>query len=203
MRLTERTLAVLVAVGERPGANNRQVAADAGASEPQISRLLPRLAEHGLVENRGGVPAARSKSWWLTASGAELLGGVGSGRAPGRPRLAGGKAGGRRGGRQLALEAAPVAGSRLRMTYRTALVLEAIAQAPGLSNLGVARHAQVNDQGQISKLLARLQRHGLVQNTGRGQGQGGPNEWRLTPAGQKLERSIREHAGSHGKRAAA
>ncbi len=89
------------------------------------------------------------------------------------------------------------------MTYRTALVLEAIAQAPGLSNLGVARHAQITDQGQISKLLARLQRNGLVQNTGRGQGQGAPNEWRLTPAGQKLERDIREHAGSHGKRAAA
>ncbi len=78
------------------------------------------------------------------------------------------------------------------MTYRTALVLEAIAQAPGISNLGVARHAQVNDQGQISKLLSRLERHGLVQNTGRGQTQGAPNEWRLTPAGQKTQQSIRD-----------
>ena len=73
----------------------------------------------------------------------------------------------------------------MRMTYRTALVLEAIAQAPGISNLGVARHAQVNDQGQISKMLSRLERNGLVQNTGRGQTQGAPNEWRLTPAGPK------------------
>jgi DNA-binding MarR family transcriptional regulator len=79
------------------------------------------------------------------------------------------------------------------MTYRTALVLEAIAKAPGLSNLDVARHAQINDQGQVSKLLARLQRNGLVQNTGRGHAQGAPNEWRLTPAGQKLEQGIREH----------
>ena len=82
----------------------------------------------------------------------------------------------------------------LRMTYRTALVLEAIAQAPGVSNLGVARHAQVNDQGQISKLLSRLERNGLVQNTGRGQTQGAPNEWRLTPAGEKRRA---KHPRSH------
>ncbi len=112
-------------------------------------------------------------------------------------------AGSKRGGKCLPLDPAPAAGPAPRMTYRTALVLEAIAQTPGLSNLDVARHAQINDQGQVSKLLARLQRNGLVQNTGRGQGQGAPNEWRLTPAGQKLERNIHEHARDHGKRAAA
>jgi AcrR family transcriptional regulator/DNA-binding PadR family transcriptional regulator len=100
-------------------------------------------------------------------------------------------AGGNRGGKHLPFD--PTPGPRLRITYRTALVLEAIAQRPGISNLDVARHAQINDQGQISKLLSRLERHGLVQNTGRGQTQGAPNEWRLTPAGQKLEREIREH----------
>ena len=61
------------------------------------------------------------------------------------------------------------------------------------SNLAVARYAQINDQGQISKLLTRLQRNGLVQNTGRRRGKGKPNEWRLTPAGQEVERGIREH----------
>jgi DNA-binding MarR family transcriptional regulator len=101
--------------------------------------------------------------------------------------------GSKQGGRHLALDPASSTGSPLRMTYRTALVLEAIAQAPGVSNLDVARHAQVNDQGQISKLLSRLERNGLVQNTGRGQSQGAPNEWRLTPEGQKLEQGIREH----------
>lgn len=45
----------------------------------------------------------------------------------------------------------------------------------------------------MSKLLSRLERSGLVQNTGRGQTQGAPNEWRLIPAGQKLEQGIREH----------
>jgi hypothetical protein len=53
--------------------------------------------------------------------------------------------------------------------------------------------AGVKDQGQISKLLARLERNGLIQNTGRGQTRGAPNEWRLTPAGQKVERGIRDH----------
>jgi AcrR family transcriptional regulator/chromosome segregation and condensation protein ScpB len=102
-------------------------------------------------------------------------------------------AGSKQGGRYVALDTAPSPDPQLRMTYRTALVLEAIAQAPGVSNLDVARHAQINDQGQVSKLLARLDRNGLIQNTGRGHGQGAPNEWRLTPAGQKLERGIREH----------
>jgi AcrR family transcriptional regulator len=73
VRLTERTCAVLAAVGELGGGNNRQVAAGSGASEPQISRLLPRLAEHGLVENRGGGRGGHAKAWWLTASGAEFL----------------------------------------------------------------------------------------------------------------------------------
>ena len=440
VRLTERTCAVLAAVGERPGANNRRVAAGAGASEPQISRLLPRLQEHGLVENRGGGWGNRTKSWWLTARGAEFLGkgrplakaepatgrASSAGRAKGRrsssartgrsgpldvvahqrvrilraaavavdehgygavtvshiaarakvsrrtfyelfvdreqcllavmedieeqlaaelraaglddlpwrervrmglwtvlrffdrepglarfcvvqsargdermacyraellaritdaiaegraeslpaqsaeslPLVAEGVAGavasilatrlaatGRRaargprrdaadgaplsdllgelmglvvlpylgpraareerarpapidpapaglpvpapgskkGGRYLVIDPDSASGSRLRMTYRTALVLEAIAAQPGISNLGVARHAQVNDQGQISKLLSRLERYGLLQNTGRGQTQGAPNEWRLTPAGQKLKQGIREH----------
>jgi AcrR family transcriptional regulator/DNA-binding PadR family transcriptional regulator len=74
MRLTERTYSVLAAVGELPGGNNRQVAAGAGAGEPQISRLLPRLAERGLVENRGVGRGSHAKAWWLTARGTELLG---------------------------------------------------------------------------------------------------------------------------------
>jgi AcrR family transcriptional regulator len=101
--------------------------------------------------------------------------------------------GSKQGGRYLTLDPVPSLGRQLRMTYRTALVLEAIALAPGISNLGVAGHAQINDQGQVSKLLSRLERNGLVQNTGRGHAQGAPNEWRLTPAGEKVEQGIREH----------
>jgi DNA-binding MarR family transcriptional regulator len=92
--------------------------------------------------------------------------------------------------------------SSLRITYRTALVLEAIAREPGVSNLDVARRAQINDQGQVSKLLSRLERNGLAQNTGRGQARGAPNEWRLTPAGQELEQSIKRPAHNNEMQAA-
>ena len=92
--------------------------------------------------------------------------------------------------------------SSLRITYRTALVLEAIAREPGVSNLQVARRAQINDQGQVSKLLSRLERHGLAQNTGHGQARGAPNEWRLTPEGQELEQSIQGRARNNDKQAA-
>jgi AcrR family transcriptional regulator/DNA-binding MarR family transcriptional regulator len=216
VKLTERTCSVLASVGERPGANNRQVAAGAGIDdEPQISRLLARLREHGLVENRGGRTAGLRKAWWLTTAGVEFLGrghsltSTGAEQATGRAQPEGhGKparaerdgeaerrgvkrAGNKQGGRYL--DTASSSGSQLRLTYRTALVLEAIAIAPGISNMGVARYAQINDQGQVSKLLARLQRNGLVQNAGRRQAQGAPNEWRLTPAGEKVERGIREY----------
>ncbi len=39
---------------------------------------------------------------------------------------------------------------------------EAIAAEPGLSNRGVAEAAGITDEGQISKLLARLHKHGLI-----------------------------------------
>ncbi len=84
----------------------------------------------------------------------------------------------------------------IRLTYRTARVLECIAAQPGASNRQVAEHAGVADQGQISKLLARLQRLGLTANTGVGHAKGEPNAWQLTPLGhrvaQRLSTSTRE-----------
>jgi DNA-binding PadR family transcriptional regulator len=50
----------------------------------------------------------------------------------------------------------------------------------------VAAHAEVADQGQISKLLARLERLGLIENTGEGQPIGEPNAWRLTSRGEEI-----------------
>jgi AcrR family transcriptional regulator len=89
----------------------------------------------------------------------------------------------------------PLKGLEMRLTGRTLLVLSAIAALGGRgsdpNNHEVAEHAGVTDQGQISKLLARLERLGLAENTGDGHAKGEPNAWRLTPRGRQLERSTR------------
>ncbi len=74
----------------------------------------------------------------------------------------------------------------MRLTYRTALVLECIAELPGVSNRGVSERAGVADQGQISKLLARLVRLGLIENAGVGHARGMPNAWSLTSLGRHV-----------------
>ncbi len=74
----------------------------------------------------------------------------------------------------------------MRLTYRTALVLERVAQNPGASNRVIGERAEVYDQGQISKLLGRLERIGLLVNTGAGQPEGEPNVWRLTELGERV-----------------
>jgi AcrR family transcriptional regulator len=84
----------------------------------------------------------------------------------------------------------PLAGLNMRVTYRTLQVLAVIATTPGASNRQIADHAGVHDQGQISKLLTRLQRLGLIHNTGAGQPQGEPNAWTLTPHGQQIEHAL-------------
>jgi AcrR family transcriptional regulator len=88
----------------------------------------------------------------------------------------------------------PLQGVPVRLTYRTARVLEGVAEHPGASNRMVRDYAGVSDPGQISKLLARLERVGLLANTGLGHSRGEPNAWTLTPRGELLVRSIRAHA---------
>jgi hypothetical protein len=48
----------------------------------------------------------------------------------------------------------------------------------------------VSDQGQISKLLTRLEHLGLVENSGEGPAKGEPNAWSLTRKGSEVERAI-------------
>jgi AcrR family transcriptional regulator len=83
----------------------------------------------------------------------------------------------------------PPAGLEMRLTYRTMSALAAIAAQPGLSNREVSERAGIVDQGQISKLLARLAGLGLTVNVGAGQS-GDANAWRLTVKGQELKRTI-------------
>jgi DNA-binding MarR family transcriptional regulator len=78
----------------------------------------------------------------------------------------------------------------MRLTYRTARVLGCIADRPGASNRAVGDGAGVGDPGQISKLLARLERLGLVVNTGGGHQTGAPNAWSLTELGGDVARRL-------------
>jgi AcrR family transcriptional regulator/DNA-binding MarR family transcriptional regulator len=86
----------------------------------------------------------------------------------------------------------------MRLTYRTVRVLLAIAGHPGASNRQVADASGVVDQGQISKLLARLEHLGLIHNTGAGPTRGEPNVWGLTARGEEVERTIRRQTTPAG-----
>jgi AcrR family transcriptional regulator len=81
-------------------------------------------------------------------------------------------------------------GIEMRITYRTLRVLVTIAEQPGASNRQIADQAGVVDQGQISKLLARLERLELIRNAGEGQPHGEPNAWTLTPRGTQVTHTI-------------
>lgn len=96
----------------------------------------------------------------------------------------------------------PLRGIPMRVTYRTMRVLEVVARQPGLSNRALREQAGISDEGQTSKLLARLQRLGLLQNSGEGHAKGEPNAWILTPTGEQVEHSIRAHTNDHERTAA-
>lgn len=92
----------------------------------------------------------------------------------------------------------PLEGIPMRLTYRTARVLEDIAEHPGVSNRLIAEYAGITDQGQVSKLLARLERLGLIENTGPGHARGERNAWRLSPTGVRVTQSIRTRTHDQG-----
>jgi AcrR family transcriptional regulator/DNA-binding MarR family transcriptional regulator len=96
----------------------------------------------------------------------------------------------------------PLQGLRMRWTYRTARVMQGISELPGASNREVADYAGIHDQGQVSKLLARLQRLGLIANAGDGHAKGEPNAWSLTPLGEQLAQRLQMSAPAAGEKAA-
>jgi AcrR family transcriptional regulator len=96
----------------------------------------------------------------------------------------------------------PLGGVAMRLTYRTARVLQGIADHPGASNRAISDHAGIRDPGQVSKLLRRLESLGLLANSGAGRVKGEPNAWALTTKGEQVARSIRAHSVSHERRAA-
>lgn len=82
----------------------------------------------------------------------------------------------------------------MRLTYRTVRVLLAVAATPGGSNRQVADASGITDQGQISKLLARLQGLGLIENAGAPATRGAPNSWVLTDRGWEVQEALARSA---------
>jgi AcrR family transcriptional regulator len=92
----------------------------------------------------------------------------------------------------------PLRDLEMRLTYRTVMVLLAIAARPGASNRDVGMAAGIDDQGQISKLLNRLGKLGLIENGGAGQVRGAPNAWSLTDRGMEVERLVGRQGSADG-----
>jgi AcrR family transcriptional regulator len=84
----------------------------------------------------------------------------------------------------------------VRLTMRTVLVLRRIAEHPGSSNSRIAALADIGDQGQASKLLARLQTAGLIENVGGRSPRGRPNAWHLAAEGRRLMRGLSAGRGA-------
>ena len=84
----------------------------------------------------------------------------------------------------------PLDGLNTRLTYRTMRVVRVIGEQSGLSNYEISHRAGVSDQGQISKLLRRLARLGLLENTVDREANGVANAWRLTPWGRRVDSAI-------------
>jgi AcrR family transcriptional regulator len=138
-----------------------------------LSGLLNPLMATIVLPYRGHAAAARELNRQIGPVGSRL-------RLTDRPRSKG--------------QSGRASGSfaRFRLTVRTQMVLAAVAElgvsgvAP--SNREVSDAAGISDQGQISKLLARLEGLELLANTG-GETQGVPNAWRLTPEGEEVVRA--------------
>jgi len=87
----------------------------------------------------------------------------------------------------------------LRRTYRTLRVLDVIGnltpaqpgRQPGPSSREIAEAAGIRDEGQMSRLLTRLEGLGLIEVTARGRHlPGEPYRWSLTAKGMQAQRAI-------------
>jgi DNA-binding MarR family transcriptional regulator len=212
-RLTVRAQMALAAVAGRPGLNNREVSEVIGLDDQgQISRMMKRLQEHGLVENTQGHAGRLVRAWRLTADGEAVIDAHRSLKGAQRTAGDGGKLTarsvvGRRGKTRHSTPSPAAASKGLRMTALTHEVLTAVASlnehGRSPSNLEIARAAAVKDQGQISKLLARLQNHRLLQNTG-GEYPAAGNAWQLTAHGKAaLQQATDTSADGRSSRARA
>jgi DNA-binding MarR family transcriptional regulator/AcrR family transcriptional regulator len=181
-RLSDRAISVLTVSAAEPGLSNNEIALRVGISDQNsMSQLLARLARRGLIENTrtGG----RYNVWQLTAAGRELESAIRK-ETPASEE------------RRIALDRLKRRGGRLN--NRTVSVLRLIGADPGLSNNEIALRVGIKGKGDASSLLARLARHGLIENTRTG---GRENVWQLTASGRELETAIRHENPDAGRSA--
>jgi AcrR family transcriptional regulator/DNA-binding MarR family transcriptional regulator len=141
-----------------------------------LSALLNALMATIVLPYRGRKAAARELSRPTSPSG---RGGASRSRTQGAWRAVHASDRGRR-------DAPPIPA----LTVRTYAVLAAVGGHPGVSNREVSDLVRVSDQGQISRLMARIDEQGLVENAG-GRIQGVAKAWRLTPRGEEVVRANR------------
>jgi AcrR family transcriptional regulator/DNA-binding MarR family transcriptional regulator len=110
----------------------------------------------------------------------------GGGQAGDRPVVVTGRASTR-------LPVDPFKDLSMRVTYRTVHVLSSIAASPGASSKQIADASGVTDGGQTSKLLHRLERNGLIKDSGVGTAaKWMPRAWSLTELGEEVLRVVGE-----------
>jgi AcrR family transcriptional regulator len=76
------------------------------------------------------------------------------------------------------------------LNHRSIWVLKAVGGEPGLSNKDVAERVGGMGKGHVSVVLGRLRHIGLIENTQDDPTPYVPNAWRLTAAGEQLERAL-------------
>jgi DNA-binding MarR family transcriptional regulator len=81
--------------------------------------------------------------------------------------------------------------------HREIEVLGVLAGEPGLNNTQLGSRAGISDPAHISRLMARLARLGLIQNTPT-PGRRGVKAWRLTASGEQLHAVVRREASAPG-----
>jgi DNA-binding MarR family transcriptional regulator/phage shock protein PspC (stress-responsive transcriptional regulator) len=175
-RVNSRASLVLSVIGAEPGLNSRELAARAGISdEGHSSRLTARLERLGLIENTRN-PSRRfaPKAWRLTAAGEKLEAAIEREAAASEPASA------------FDLPAEFIG----RVDDRAILMLRAVGDQPWLRNAEVAERAGVADETQAAMLLETLAELGLAVSEREAHQRGTPKVWRLTPAGERLDRAI-------------
>jgi DNA-binding MarR family transcriptional regulator len=83
-----------------------------------------------------------------------------------------------------------------RVSSRASLLLSVICAEPGLNSRELAARAGISSEGDASRLTARLERLGLIENTRDPSRRFGAKSWNLTAAGEHLHEAIRREAAT-------